>query len=106
MVCRAFRVSRELVLGKVRAASRSIALATVLVATLLVFACEGGQGEHTKAETTPSPANTPNILFILTDDQDMESITRMGNVQRLLVDQGTSFSNAFVTTSLCCPSRV
>ena len=81
-------------------------MATVLVATLLVFACEEGQGEHTKAETTPSSANTPNILFILTDDQDTESMTRMANVEKLLVDKGISFENAFATTPLCCPSRV
>jgi arylsulfatase A-like enzyme len=99
-------VGRKLVLNKVRAALRGIVSATVLVATVLVCSCEGGQGEHTKAERTPSPANAPNILFILTDDQDTESLARMGNVQKLIVDQGTSFSNAFATTSLCCPSRV
>jgi N-acetylglucosamine-6-sulfatase len=94
------------VLDKVRATLKLIASATVLVATLLVCSCGGGQDEHTKAETTPSPANTPNILFILTDDQDTESLSRMGNVQKLLVDEGTSFENAFATTPLCCPSRV
>ena len=29
----------------------------------------------------------------------------MKNVKRLLVDQGTSFDNSFVSFSLCCPSR-
>jgi arylsulfatase A-like enzyme len=48
----------------------------------------------------------PNILFILTDDQDPKSLRKMANVQSLLVDRGTSFTNAFTTTSLCCPSRV
>jgi arylsulfatase A-like enzyme len=53
-----------------------------------------------------SSATRPNILFILTDDQDSESLTSMGSVQRVLVDRGTTFSNAFATTALCCPSRV
>ena len=48
----------------------------------------------------------PNVLFVLTDDQDPESISRMENVQRLLVRKGTTFENAFATTSVCCPSRV
>jgi len=48
----------------------------------------------------------PNVLFILTDDQDTESLSRMDSVQRLLVREGTSFENAFATTPLCCPSRV
>jgi arylsulfatase A-like enzyme len=47
----------------------------------------------------------PNVLIILTDDQDEESIARMGKLQDRLVDQGTTFDNAFVTTPLCCPSR-
>jgi len=91
---------------------RGISLATVLVATVLVCSCKGGQGEQTEAETTLSPETTrsdaevPNILFVLTDDQDPESLSRMDSVQRLLVSQGTSFENAFATTPLCCPSRV
>ena len=46
------------------------------------------------------------ILFVLTDDQDPESLTRMENIQRLLVSRGTSFESAFAITPLCCPSRV
>jgi N-acetylglucosamine-6-sulfatase len=48
----------------------------------------------------------PNVLFILTDDQAPEDLANMSNVQSLLVNEGTSFTNAFVTTPSCCPSRV
>ena len=95
-----------MVLNKVRAALRGVASAIVLVATVLVCSCEGGQGEHTRAETTLPRASAPNILFVLTNDQDTRSLKTIANVQRLLVERGTSFSNAFATTSLCCPSRV
>ena len=47
----------------------------------------------------------PNIVVILTDDQTLESMRVMPQVQRLLGDKGTTFSNAFVTFPLCCPSR-
>jgi N-acetylglucosamine-6-sulfatase len=47
----------------------------------------------------------PNILFILTDDQDAGSVSEMPNVRSLLAERGTTFDRAFATTPLCCPSR-
>jgi N-acetylglucosamine-6-sulfatase len=47
----------------------------------------------------------PNILLVLTDDQDVDSLSEMPNVRSLLADRGTIFSQYFVTTALCCPSR-
>ncbi|KAI1751535.1 arylsulfatase-like protein [Xylaria castorea] len=50
----------------------------------------------------------PNIVFILTDDQDlhMQSLDYMPFVQEHLINRGTSFRKHFCTTALCCPSRV
>ncbi|KAH7324749.1 alkaline-phosphatase-like protein [Stachybotrys elegans] len=50
----------------------------------------------------------PNILFILTDDQDwyMKSLDYMPFVQKLLVNEGTTFPHHYCTVALCCPSRV
>lgn len=47
----------------------------------------------------------PNIILILTDDQDAPTVAFMPRLKELLVDQGTTFTNGFVTYSLCCPSR-
>jgi N-acetylglucosamine-6-sulfatase len=71
-------------------------LASVIAVALLSVGCA------TEAQET---TQKPNILFILTDDQDEESIARMGKLQDRLVRQGTTFENAFVTTPQCCPSR-
>ncbi len=105
-------------------ALRGIRLVAALVAVVLACSCCGGKEEHTGATThSPQPApppeatlssrqathpnpQRPNILFVLTDDQDPGSLSRMDSAQRLLVRQGTSFENAFATTPLCCPSRV
>jgi len=47
----------------------------------------------------------PNILFILTDDMKASDLKYMPNTQELLANQGVNFTEAFVTRSLCCPSR-
>lgn len=47
----------------------------------------------------------PNIIFILADDLNTESMDHLPRLQSLLADQGTSFANYFVSLSLCCPSR-
>lgn len=46
----------------------------------------------------------PNIVFVLTDDLSWDLIPFMPNVQAMQRD-GVTFSNYFVTDSLCCPSR-
>jgi N-acetylglucosamine-6-sulfatase len=55
-------------------------------------------------------ANTkrPNMLFIITDDQDghMGSIEHMPLLQKHIVQKGTSYTNHFCTIAICCPSRV
>jgi len=44
-------------------------------------------------------------LIIVTDDQRFDTMAYMPNTQRLIFDQGVTFTNGFVTTPLCCPSR-
>lgn len=50
-------------------------------------------------------ATRPNIIFIMSDDEDVALHASMPKTKTLLHDAGTSFDNAFVTYALCCPSR-
>lgn len=87
------------------AAGRAIAASLLLV---------GWQVVHEQAVSgIAASSRRPNVVFIRTDDQDLASMreTRpsgelvMKSVDQLLVQRGTSFSNSFVSCSLCCPSR-
>src|SRR5262245_63213823 len=59
----------------------------------------------TQHPSNQQPARHPNIIFILTDDMALHDLEFMPKLKRLLIDEGTTFSNYFVTNSQCCPSR-
>ncbi|KAH8660230.1 alkaline-phosphatase-like protein [Xylariales sp. PMI_506] len=53
-------------------------------------------------------SSRPNIVFILTDDQDthMNSLDYMPRTQKYIIEQGTLFEKHYCTVAICCPSRV
>jgi arylsulfatase A-like enzyme len=81
------------------------------IATLIAIAAlVAGDFTARPAAAPPPPAQRPsgprpNVILIVTDDQRADTLAAMPNVRSLLGGHGTTFRNAFVTTSLCCPSR-
>jgi len=65
------------------------------------------QHRATRASQSPRHGTTerPNIVLVVTDDERWDTIWAMPTVQSELVGKGTTFTNAFVENSLCCPSR-
>lgn len=47
----------------------------------------------------------PNVVVVMTDDQDLRSMQVLDRTRGLLARAGTTFRNFFVTTPRCCPSR-
>jgi len=66
-------------------------------ATAHIDPSAGGQAD------AASPAR-PNIVFVLTDDLTMNLLRFMPHVQAMR-RQGLTFTDYFVSDSLCCPSR-
>jgi arylsulfatase A-like enzyme len=66
---------------------------------------------HETRNTTDKKTGKPNFIFILTDDQRHDAMGCAGNpiVQTPNIDslaaRGVRFENAFVTLSICSPSR-
>jgi arylsulfatase A-like enzyme len=52
------------------------------------------------------PDNRPNFLIIITDDQRFDTMQYMPKTQEKIFDQGVTFTHGYITTPLCCPSRV
>lgn len=65
---------------------------------------ESRDAEKPAAGASPAAAR-PNIILIVTDDQDVPSLAEMPNVQRHLVATGLTFDHAYATTPICCPAR-
>lgn len=57
---------------------------------------------------TPSPEpepERPNVLVVVTDDMRVDGLQAMPSTVQWLMDGGRTYTNAFATTPLCCPSR-
>src|SRR5215212_9338060 len=99
--------------GRLLLSGKTCCAALVLLAACLLVGCgpsskgevaEVGDGAHSGTATSDEPVEQPNIILILTDDLADDDLSYMPNLRSLLVEQGTTFENAFVTDSLCCPS--
>lgn len=86
-------------------------LATATLCILSLFATADAIGIFPEQQQILGPGPTrpaPNFIFVITDDQDLQldSVDYMPSTLKHVKQKGTFFRNHFVTTALCCPSRV
>ena len=79
-------------------------VAAVTVAAAVVVPAGGAAVASPGAAAAPA-AVRPNVVVIMTDDQDVASLSVMPRTRQLLAANGTTFANNIVSYPLCCPSR-
>lgn len=84
-------------------------LFAALLAAAVVNTTATANQQAINATPLPGPeTRRPNVVFILTDDQDvhLDSLEYMPLVRKHLIEKGTQFTKHYCTTAICCPSRV
>ncbi|XP_065198698.1 N-acetylglucosamine-6-sulfatase-like [Sycon ciliatum] len=81
-----------------------LATGTLWCLLITVSTAHAGQAHGKTKEQADTP---PNIVFLLTDDQDVKlnSMHVQPKLKKYMLDEGMFFENAFVTHPVCCPSR-
>lgn len=93
---------------------RALPIAIAIALAAVLAGC-GGSGPRRRSTTprvappapgasAPPSSRRPNIVFVLTDDLAWNLVRYMPHVMRM-EREGETFTNYFVTDSLCCPSR-
>src|SRR5262245_3353844 len=85
-------------MGRARTARAGLALLGVASVALLALLVRG--------EPSHAASSKPNIIMFTTDDQTVRDLAAMPKTQALIGAQGANFLHAYVSMSLCCPSRI
>jgi N-acetylglucosamine-6-sulfatase len=86
---------------------RSCRLLALLAAAAVLPSCRTAAPTPPGRTPPPAPVSTarPNVILVITDDMDLSLVDNMPTLKSQMIDAGTTFTNMFVTTSVCCPSR-
>ncbi len=80
-----------------------VALGGAFAIPATAVAEHAASGPHVVAGHGADDPSHPNVVVIETDDERYDEMQYLPQTRALL--QGTTFTNSFVSTSLCCPSR-
>lgn len=81
-----------------------IRVVATLLAVCTLGACTSGRQEPTGTRSSPQ-AERPNVLVVITDDMRPDGLDAMPFTVKWLIQGGRTYTNAYATTPLCCPSR-
>lgn len=77
----------------------------LLICILAALCLIPGSTDAQVKKSKPKTGAQPNIILILTDDLDWQSMAYLDRMKALMADQGTTFNQYFTPNAMCCPSR-
>src|SRR5687768_7434485 len=75
------------------------------VLTIALVLMMFGTAHAATADPAALPVPRPDIVVVMTDDQTLRDMAAMPNTRRMIGGAGATFTNAYVSYPLCCPSR-
>ena len=101
------RIYLAVPLRKGLSVKRLVLLFTALGAAMaiVVLVLLGDALHSEKQQANAQTVGPPNIVVVLTDDLDEQSMQPLSGIRSVMGLNGITFNNAYVTYSLCCPSR-
>jgi len=82
-----------------------VGAASGVAALALLALTVGPSGEADRAAAQAGTNVRPNIVLVMTDDQNVEQMAALNQTRALIGGAGTTFANSFSSFPLCCPSR-
>ena len=76
-----------------------------LAVALLVTGSPVGADRGAAGDLGDSRPESPNVIVMMLDDATVDDVEQMPNVQRLLADQGITFTSFYAPFPQCCPAR-
>ena len=94
-----------------RIAAAAVPVAVAAGAFLVIRGGDDGPGRSGEEGERARPpaaevAERPNVVVIMTDDQNVAQMRALPRTTALIGDAGVSFEQNYATDPLCCPSRV
>jgi N-acetylglucosamine-6-sulfatase len=86
-----------------RTRTRALVIAAAIVVMMVIVA---GSLESSSSSAAAPPATKPNVVIVIADDMRWDDTDGMPWTTANIRDRGRSFTQAYVPTSVCCPSRV
>lgn len=89
---------------KIKGIAGNFVLFSIFVISLLLIGAPGS-GCSSRPGSKPAVSTPTNIVLIMTDDQNVDSLPVMRKLMAFPEGSWVNFTNAYANVSVCCPAR-